>query len=134
MSRRCFAQRSVHLAGPSSVAQSPLSVPRPWRAGSKSSPSPNSPVIYYSSEASCEWIELAYKNFILSVPRSFLLAWLRLMSITADLSALGGCDDVRIKKLLCVNCQGLFFKLNLLKPPADTWRWPVQHRVCHWRE
>src|SRR5258708_15850867 len=86
MSRRCFAQRSAHLAGPSSVAQSPLSVPRPWRAGSKSSPSPNSPVIYYSSEASCERIELAYKHFILSVPRSFLLAWLRLMSITADLS------------------------------------------------
>src|SRR5258708_40092202 len=93
MSRRCFAQRSVHLAGPSSVAQSPLSVPRPWRAGSKSSPSPNSPVIYYSSEASCEWIELAYKNFILSVPRSFLLAWLRLMSITADLSAVCAVND-----------------------------------------
>jgi len=26
---------------------------------------------------------------------------------------LGGCDDVRIKKLLCINCQVLFFKLNL---------------------
>src|SRR5216683_5355801 len=32
---------------------------------------------------------------------------------TADLSALGECDDVRIKKLLCINCQGLFFTLNL---------------------
>jgi len=26
---------------------------------------------------------------------------------------LGGYDDVRIKKLLYINCQGLFFKLNL---------------------
>src|SRR5258708_37218160 len=112
MSRRCFAQRSAHLAGPSSVAQSPLSVPRPWRAGSKSSPSPNSPVIYYSTEASCEWIERAYKNFILSVPRSFLLAWLRLMSITADLSALGGCDGVRINLLMSINWQGQFVQFD----------------------